>query len=249
MVRKVLIYISPAIIFFCLWEFFVHNNQQRQFLFGSPVTVYAVAIEELVALPIWIDIATTVLEASIGLVLGSSLGTIIGLLLWTNPVLAKLSRPYIIVLGSIPIFAIAPMLIIWFGTGLLSKVVMSAFAVVFVSLAQVYDGARFCAEQHSHYARSIGASHMHMIRKVIVPGALRSVTAGLRISIGLALIGAFIGEFVSSQCGLGHYILKAGSLYDMHRVLFGVALISIIALLMTGLVFLIERWRPHLFAH
>ena len=153
------------------------------------------------------------------------------------------------VLGSIPIFAIAPMLIIWFGTGLLSKVVMSAFAVFFVSLAQAYDGAKYCSGQHSHYARSIGVSNFQMIKKIIMPGALRWVTAGLKLSIGLALIGAFIGEFVSSQAGLGHYIFKAGSLYDMPRVLFGVILISLIALLMTGTIWLVERWKPHFFAH
>ena len=141
------------------------------------------------------------------------------------------------------------MLIIWFGTGLLSKVVMSAFAVFFVSLSQAYDGARHCAAQHTHYARSLGISNFRLLRKIIIPGALRWVTAGLRISIGLALVGAFIGEFVSSDAGLGHYILKAGSLYDMPRVIFGVILISISALTMTGLVGLIERYKPHFFAH
>ena len=72
--------------------------------------------------------------------------------------------------------------------------------------------------------------------------------AGLKISVGLALVGAFIGEFVSSQAGLGHYILGAGSLYDMPRVLFGVLIISLLALIATGIISMVERWKPNLFA-
>lgn len=246
---SLLIQFVPGLVFLSLWQLFVYENPRREFLFGSPLSVYRVAAEELLYLPIWHDMATTVTEAALGLVAGSLLGTLIGLLLWTNESIARVSRPYIVVIGSIPIFAIAPMLIIWFGTGLLSKAVMSAFAVFFVSLSQAYDGARICSAQHSHYARSLGVSNLQMIQKIILPGALRWVTAGLKLSVGLALIGAFIGEFVSSQAGLGHYILKAGSLYDMPRVLFGIILISIIALIMTGIIWLVEKWKPHFFAH
>ena len=81
------------------------------------------------------------------------------------------------------------------------------------------------------------------MRKIIIPGALRWVAAGFKISIGLALGGAFIGEFVSSQAGLGHYILTAGSLYDMPRVIFGVLLLSLLALSFTGVVWGVERGR------
>lgn len=242
-------YILPAVIAIIVWELFAHDNQSRQFLFGSPSQILAILQEEFTTGRIWIDISTTLLEAVSGLIIGSLLGTFVGLALWTNESLAKIARPYIVILGSIPIFAIAPMLIIWFGTGLLSKIVMSAFAVFFVSLAQAYDGAKFCAAAHSHYPHSIGASNLQMIKTIIIPGALRWVTAGFKLSIGLAFVGAFIGEFVSSQAGLGHYILKSGTLYDMPRVLFGVGLISLIALGLTGVVWLIERWKPHMFAH
>jgi NitT/TauT family transport system permease protein len=167
--------------------------------------------------------------------------------LWTNETVARIARPYIVIVGSIPIFAIAPMLIIWFGTDLLSKVVMSAFSVFFVALAQTYDGALFCAREYSQYAETLQAPRLRVVTKVIIPGALRWVAAGFKISIGLALVGAFIGEFVSSQVGLGHYILTAGSLYDMPRVIFGVLLLSLLALALTALVWCIERWQPQLF--
>ncbi len=238
----------PGILSIALWEFLVFNDQRRQFLFSSPLLIANVALEELQRATIWNDIYVTACESILGLLLGSTIGTLIGLLLWFNEVIARMSRPYIVVLGSVPIFAIAPMLIIWFGTGLLSKVVMSAFAVFFVALVQAYDGARYCSAEYSLYARTLGTSRFMLVVKIIIPGALRWVSAGFKISIGLAILGAFIGEFVSSQAGLGHYILAAGSLYDMARVMFGVLLISTLALILTSIVWIIERWKPYLFA-
>jgi NitT/TauT family transport system permease protein len=246
-ISKILLGLAPGLIFLGLWEFLVKGQQRLEFLFASPSLIAGVAWEEVYSGAIWKHIAVTIYEAVLGLLVGSIIGTVLGLVLWSNESLARLARPYIVLLGSIPIFAIAPMLIIWFGTGLLSKVIMSAFSVFFVALGQAYDGARFCASEYSQYATTLGAPRLMVLRKVVVPGALRWVAAGFKISIGLALVGAFIGEFVSSEAGLGHYILTAGSLYDMPRVLFGVALISLLALALTWIVWLGERWRPYLF--
>lgn len=237
----------PGVLFIALWQWFVNGNERLQFLFASPALIAVVAADELLARTFWWHLAVTCTEAVLGLALGALAGTLVGLLLWSQESVAKVARPYVVILGSIPIFAIAPMLIIWFGTGLLSKVVMSAFAVFFVSLSQAYDGASACAREHGQYARSLAAPRRLVVTKIIVPGALRWVVAGLKISIGLALVGAFIGEFVSSQAGLGHYILAAGALYDMPRVLFGIAVLSLVALGLTGTVWWIERWKPHLF--
>ncbi len=237
----------PGLFFIILWQGLVGGNTRLEFLFASPQLVARVALEELSQRSIWIDLSTTACEAVLGLLVGSLLGSTLGLLLWTNVAIARIARPYIVLLGSIPIFAIAPMLIIWFGTELSSKVVMSAFSVFFVALAQAYDGARACAKEYSHYARTLKAPRFQVMTKIIIPGALCWVAAGFKISIGLALVGAFIGEFVSSQVGLGHYILTAGSLYDMPRVVFGVLLLSLLALTFTGLVWCVERAMPHLF--
>ncbi len=239
--------LAPGVSFLALWHLIVSGNTRLEFLFASPLLVAQVALSELTGSTIWLDIETTASEAILGLFVGSILGFVLGLVLWTNEAIARIARPYIVILGSIPIFAIAPMLIIWFGTDLLSKVVMSAFSVLFVALAQTYDGARFCTKEYSHYAMTLRAPRLLVVGKIIVPGALRWVAAGFKISIGLALVGAFIGEFVSSQRGLGHYILTAGSLYDVPRVIFGVLLLSLLALTLTAVVWCVESWQPQLF--
>jgi NitT/TauT family transport system permease protein len=128
------------------------------------------------------------------------------------------------------------MMIVWFGTGMLSKVVMAAFSVFFVTLSQVYEGARSVSNERLTLARSLAASSGRVARLIIVPGSLLWVLSALKMNVSLALVGAFIGEFVSSEAGLGHYILKAGSLYDMPRVLFGIALISLLALTLTKVI-------------
>jgi NitT/TauT family transport system permease protein len=245
--RAIVFAILPGFIALVMWQLFVRGEQRREFLFASPALILGVAVDDLISGDILVDLAITALEAISGLLFGSILGSLVGLLLWADERVARIARPYIVVLGAVPIFAIAPMLIIWFGTGLLSKVVMSAFSVFFVALSQAYDGAQFCSDRYTHHARTLAATHRRVLLKIILPGAFRWVAAGFKISIGLALVGAFIGEFVSSEAGLGHYILSAGSLYDMPRVLFGVILISSLALLLTSLVWLSERLRPALF--
>jgi len=245
--RKVLFTILPAVLFSICWQLLVEDNQKFLFLFASPYKIIEVAILELETLSFWYNVYITTLEATLGLFVGFALGTILGISLWLNKYMAEIAKPYIIIFGSIPIFAIAPILIIWFGTGLLSKVIMAAFSVLFICLAQAYEGAKFCSKEYTSFAESINTSRLQIIFYIVIPGALRWVVAGLKMSIGLSLVGAFIGEFVSSQAGLGHYILKAGSLYDMPRVLFGVIIISIVALTMTTLVRVLERCKPNFF--
>jgi NitT/TauT family transport system permease protein len=137
-------------------------------------------------------------------------------------------------IGASPIFALAPMTILWFGIGLLSKIVMAGFAVFFVSLVQAHEGATATAKNYLGFAQSLGAPTPRIIAKIIVPGAIDWVMTGYKMNVGSALVGAFIGEFVSSEAGLGHYILTASALYDVPRVLFGLTLISLLALAMTA---------------
>jgi NitT/TauT family transport system permease protein len=234
--------LSPLVMACCLWELSVFQNPTRQFLFGSPSAVMRVAVTDLSSAPLWNDVLITSLEASLGLATGTMLGTLSGLLLWSIPPLSRILRPYLVLISTIPIFAIAPMLTIWFGTGLTAKVAMAAFATFFVSLAHALDGASQASRMYSSYARSLGSKRSVLIKKIVLPGASHWVLAGIKINIGLALVGAFIGEFVSSEAGLGHYILKAGSLYDTPRVLLGVTLCSCLALLATTLSHCLVAW-------
>ncbi len=122
-------------------------------------------------------------------------------------------EPFVIALGSIPIIALAPIIIIWFGTGLISKVAMSTLSVVIVALVTSYKGAVGVDTDQINLMRTLGASKFQIFRKLVVPASLIDIFAGLKLTVGFALIGAIVGEFMSSSDGLGHAIFKAGSLY------------------------------------
>jgi NitT/TauT family transport system permease protein len=232
-IKSVLLAFIPGLVFLGLWEWAVQDSDRLKFLFASPSLIFKTAITELGQISIWKDCAITLTEALLGLLFGTVLGTVSGLLLWSNRKIDSIAQPYVIIIGSIPVFALAPVMIMWFGIGLLSKAIMAGFAVYFVSLVQAYEGAHVIAAQHLSYARSIGASRLRMVLSIVVPGSVHWVLAGFRMNVGFALTGAFIGEFISSEAGLGHYILKASSLYDMPKVFFGIILISMLAIALT----------------
>jgi NitT/TauT family transport system permease protein len=241
LIKRIIITALPGLLFLALWQGAIYGNGKLEFLFASPSAIASVAKMELLKTEIWKDCFITLTEALIGLVCGTFLGTAVGLLLWGDGRIDTVARPYIIIIGSIPVFALAPIMIIWFGIGLLSKAIMAGFAVFFVSLVQAYEGAHATADRYLGFARSLNASHRRAILKVVIPGSLQWVLTGFRMNVGFALMGAFIAEFVSSEAGLGHYILKASSLYDMPRVFFGLLLISLMAMALTGLAALFQK--------
>lgn len=224
----------PGVLFLIFWQVIVQDSARLKFLFASPKMIAEAAAAELTHVSIWLDCLTTLGESLLGLFFGTLLGTCGGLLLWGDRKIDAIVRPYVIVLGAIPVFALAPIMIVWFGIGLLSKAIMAGFAVFFVSLVQAYEGAHVVAGQYSGFARSLDAPHRRMILKLVIPGSIRWVLTGFRMNVGFALTGAFIAEFVSSEAGIGHYILKASSLYDMPRVFLGLLLISLMAIILTA---------------
>jgi NitT/TauT family transport system permease protein len=156
-------------------------------------------------------------EAIVGLALGSVVGATIGLLLWYSSTLAQTLHPFIIIAGSIPLVALAPLFIIWFGIGFQMKVALSFFSTVFLSLSQSYRGASKVSGEYLDVLTAMQASSHEKFFKVIVPGSLDWVLSSMRLNVGLGLLGAFLGEFIASEAGLGHIILRATSLYNVSQ--------------------------------
>jgi NitT/TauT family transport system permease protein len=196
---------------------------------------------------LWRDIYVTGLETLLGFLVGNFVGTVIGLSLWYSRFVSRVLEPFVIALGSIPIIALAPIIIIWFGTGLISKVAMSTLSVVIVALVTSYKGAVGVDPDQFNLMRTLGASKFQIFRKLVVPASLVDIFAGLKLTVGFALIGAIVGEFMSSSEGLGHAIFKAGSLYIIPKVFAALVATIALALLLTFVVGRTERrlmpWR------
>jgi NitT/TauT family transport system permease protein len=193
------------------------------------------------------DTRVTGMETLLGFFIGNVMGTLLGLALWYSSFVSRVVQPFIVALGSIPIIALAPICIIWFGTGLASKVAMSTLSVVVVALITAYKGAMTVDPDQINMMRTLGASKGHIFRKLIIPASLGDIFAGLKLTVGFALIGAIIGEFMSSSEGLGHAIFKAGSLYIVPKVFAALVVTITLALCLTYIVGKIERlltpWR------
>lgn len=240
--RNIFLKLIPGIILLCLWEMTAEQDKTVLFLFSSPSKIISLLFQELQGYAMWNNIWTTFEEAVLGLILGTIFGTLVGMLIWANETFRKVLEPYLLISGAIPIFALAPMLIIWFGIGLSSKVFMAAFSVFLVALSQSYEGTQNAAKKYTLFAQSLGCSRLQMMYKIIFPGSLQWVLSGIKMNIGLALLGAFIGEFVSSTAGLGFYILKEGSLFNMAGVLVGIILLTCLSLVMNLILKFIKKY-------
>jgi NitT/TauT family transport system permease protein len=234
-------------IFLAAWEYGATRQKLNAFLFGSPSGI----IEFLIIM--WKDGSlvhdtwVTGLETILGFLLGNVIGTCIGLALWYSRFISRVVQPFIIALGSIPIIALAPVMIIWFGTEIESKVAMSTLSVVVVALVTAYKGALSVDEDQINLMRTLGAKKRHIFQKLVVPSSLADIFTGLKLTVGFALIGAIIGEFMSSSEGLGHAIFKAGSLYIVSKVFAALVATITLALVLTYIVGKLEQlltpWR------
>ena len=233
--------------FLGFWEWIAAQDRQTAFLFGSPSAIAGFLVIMWQDGSLVRDSWVTGLETVLGFVMGNVLGTALGLSLWYSRFVSRVVQPFIIALGSIPIIALAPIVIIWFGTGLASKVAMSTLSVVVVALVTSYKGAMSVDPDQINLMRTLGARKSQIFRKLVVPASLTDIFVGMKLTVGFALIGAIIGEFMSSSEGLGHAIFKAGSLYIIPKVFAALVATIALALLLTWLVGKLERlltpWR------
>jgi NitT/TauT family transport system permease protein len=229
------------------WEHATSGNTTFAFMFGSPLAIAGFLGQMLRDGSLLRDTYITGLETLLGFFVGNLFGTLIGLSLWYSRFVSRVVEPFVVALGSIPIIALAPIIIIWFGTGLVSKVAMSTLSVVIVALVTSYKGAVGVDPDQMNLMRTLGASKFQIFRKLVVPASLTDIFAGLKLTVGFALIGAIVGEFMSSSEGLGHAIFKAGSLYIIPKVFAALVVTIALALLLTFIVGKIERllmpWR------
>lgn len=219
--RSRLMSIAPLMIVLVMWLVAVRLDPRLSFFIGSPTKTGRYLFDRILDLSLLRDAFVTLNEAVFGFLLGSVVGTTVGLLLWYSRTVFQIARPYVLALGSAPIIALAPLIIIWFGTGFLSKVMTAAFSTVFVALLQAYSGASDVQRELIRLFNAFRATKLQIFRKLVIPSALSWVIAGLRLNIGFALLGAFVGEFISSSNGLGHLILVASGLFDISLVLVG----------------------------
>ena len=224
-----------------LWALIVRVFQLPAFILPGPGLVWARFLKSLAAGQLARHALTTLLEVLSGLLLGSFFATVLGYLLAKSPALEKLLAPYLVASQSIPMVAIAPLLVIWFGPGIFSKILICALIVFFPVLINTVVGLREVPQDLRDLMRSLNASRSQTLWKLEIPAALPIFLGGLRVGATLSVIGAVVGELVGADRGLGFLINVGRGQYDTALVFVAVIALIVMAMALYGIVLLIER--------
>jgi NitT/TauT family transport system permease protein len=246
-----------------LWHF-ASRNQQTAFFLGEPIAVAGrmwswflpvdIAPNALFAeglkgrADIYQHLGVTLLETMLAFAIGTVLGLAMGLWLALAPTASAILDPYIKALNSMPRVILAPIFALWFGLGIWSKVALAVTLVFFIVFFNVYQGVREVSPVVLANARMLGANQKQLLRTVYLPSATSWVFSSLHTSVGLAFVGAVVGEYLGSARGVGYLILQAEGTFDVNTVFAGIVVLTACALVLDGLVGRIERrlmkWQP-----
>jgi NitT/TauT family transport system permease protein len=234
--------------FLSVWEVATRREWIDPFFVSQPTVLAAQIAQWIWSGFIFRHLWVTMEETIIGFLLGTLLGVAVGFLFARWEKLAYIFDPLMVALNAMPRVVLAPLFILWFGLGLLSKVVMVISLVFFVVFFSTYTGIREVDRDLVNNARILGASPRHMIRHVLLPSALTWIFSSLRTSVGFALIGAVVGEYLGSHEGMGYVISYAESMFNATGVLAGLlVLMAAVIVIDIGLKRLDTRfsyWKP-----
>jgi NitT/TauT family transport system permease protein len=229
------------------WAWASGRVLDRLFL-SDPVSVTKAFWAILLKGTLWYHLRFTLIETLLGYLIGAGLGLAGALAVSMIPTGEPVLRPFVILAYATPKIALAPLMIIWFGIGILPKVILAATFVFFVVFLSTLAGIATVPPQLVSVVRVMGAAPSAVFRKVVLPSALPFILTALRLTIPAALIGAVIGEFISSNRGVGYLINAASSRYATAEVFAGIGSLLVVVLCMNAGLSLLERswsrWAP-----
>lgn len=238
---------AAFVLFLVVWQVASGVVANPMFI-SNPVDVWHQLVEWVgdgtIARHSWI----TVQEVALGYVIGVVAGALVGFLLASVHLIYDVFEPFMMALYSIPKVALAPLFIVWFGIGIDMKVILAAVSVFFLVFLNTATGVRDVDRGLIDAVRLMGGTRRDVALKVVLPASMAGLITGLKVSIPYALIGAVIGELVASNRGLGYLINDAAAQFNTAGVFAAVAVLTVLAMLLNGIVALIatrtNRWKP-----
>ena len=233
---------------FALWQALTSTGVLPSFFFGRPLVVLTRVGDWFASGKIYPHLAVTLVETVLAFFIGTVLGVAAGLWLGLSPTAAALLDPYIKAANAMPRVILAPIFAVWFGLGIASKVALGVTLVFFIVFFNVFQGVREVSPVVLASVRMLGASRRQLLRHVYLPSATSWVFSSLHISVGMAFVGAVVGEYLGSAAGVGYLILQAEGTFDIDTVFAGILVLTAFALLLDLAVTRAERhlltWRP-----
>lgn len=252
-ILQLAIQLTPLAVILLLWEVGTGAFNVPQFiepaLVGKPSVIIKEVWELLSSGVIFQHIFVTFQEAMTGLALAMTGGISLGIVLAYSPSGAKIALPYVQIFNSLPRIALAPFFIVWFGIGLLSKVLLAALAAFFPIFFTTYQGLQSIERELVAAFQVMGANRWQMLHMVVLPSVLSWVIAGIRTSLGMALVGALVAEYIGSTQGLGYLLMAAQGTLNVDKAWAILVVLASISVLLDWGVRVLEayvlRWRPN----
>jgi NitT/TauT family transport system permease protein len=227
---------------------FFENENKASFFFGEPLKIFSVIYvwftEGEIYTHLWVTLQETVLAFFIGTLLGLAVGLWLGL----SAMASAIADPYIKAMNAMPRVILAPIFMVWFGLGIWSKVALGVTLVFFIVFFNVYQGVKEVSPVVLNNARMLGANASQLLRFVYLPSATSWVFSSLHTSVGMAFVGAVVGEYLGSAKGVGYLIHQAEGAFDINTVFAGILVLTVFALLIDFAVSQAEnkllKWRP-----
>lgn len=240
--RKVLLtQIILFISFVILWELLSQIGLINDFLFSSPSKIIKLLISYFKSNEIYKHIMISLFETIIGLIIGTVFGILFGIVFWWNKFLSKVFDPFLVVLNALPKTALAPILIIWAGTGVFGIIVVSVSISLILTIISSYNYFKNIDEEKILMLKSFGANRLQILFKLVIPYNIPNLINLIKINIGMTWVGVIVGEFLVSRMGIGYLIMYGSQVFKMDLVMMGVIILAVIAFIMYEIVNIIEK--------
>jgi NitT/TauT family transport system permease protein len=234
--------VASLAVFLVVWQAIVAIGGYPPFILPAPLTVAQRFLKAWTDGTMWPHFATTLVEVMLGFAIGATLALVVGVVLARSRLAERLLSPYLVAAQATPILALAPLIALWFGTGLPSKLVITTLIVFFPVAVATMVGLRSVDPRLIEMARAFRATNAEVVRRVEVPAALPAILGGMRVGITLAVIGAIIAEWAGGDRGLGVLINVArGSLFDIPLMFATLATLALLGVTLYLVMVLVER--------
>ncbi|EMG51154.1 ABC transporter permease [Brucella pseudogrignonensis] len=219
------------------------------FFFPAPLNIFNQVVEWITDTSFYRHVSITLTETVLGYLIGTALGVAAGVWLGLSRSSARILDPFIKCLNAIPRVVLAPIFVLWLGLGLWSKVALAVTLVFFVTFFNAMQGVREVNPVVLSNARILGAKRSDLLRHVYFPAAASWILSSLRTSVGFAVVGAIIGEYLGSSAGLGYLIAQAEGNFDAVGVFAGILILAVFVLIIDSILDVVEtrliKWRPN----
>lgn len=226
--------------FLLLWEISAANKWIDSFFFSSPSGIIACFLEMSADKSLLTHTGITILETLLSFLLVTVISILISSLLWYHRFLSEVMEPYLVILNSLPKSALAPLFIVWLGTGINTIIVAGISVALFGSCISIYSGFKEVDPEKVTLIYTLGGTRRKAFFKVILPGSLPVIVSTTKSNIGLALVGVIIGEFLAARRGLGYLIIYGSQVFELDLLITSVIILCIIAFLLYKLIQYLE---------